>query len=86
MFLFLLHCRHFTKVNQDMQNYHRMYIVSQERYDKLANLQSSGGAQSIKDEGEAAEQNLISNQKTRNVSSTSHTSTEVESESNAEGM
>ena len=69
-----------------MQNYHRMYIVSQERYDKLANLQSSGGAQSIKDEGEAAEQDLIANRKMRNVSSTSNASTEVGSESNAEGM
>ncbi len=34
-----------------MQNYHRLYsVVSQERYDKLVNLQSSGGAQSIKDD------------------------------------
>ena len=67
-----------------MQNYHRMYIVSQERYDKLANLQSSGGAQSIKDEGETVEQDLISNNKTRNVSAGS-TGTETESESTVEG-
>ena len=77
-----LSCRHFTKVNQDMQNYHRMYIVSQERYDKLANLQSSGGAQSIKD-GETVEQDLISHNKTRNISTTS-TGTETESELNVE--
>ncbi len=37
-----------------MQNYHRLYsVVSQERYDKLVNLQSSGGAQSIKDDAES---------------------------------
>ena len=78
-----LSCRHFTKVNQDMQNYHRMYIVSQERYDKLANLQSSGGAQSIKDEDETVEQDLISHNKTRNISTTS-TGPETESESNVE--
>ena len=63
-----------------MQNYHRMYIVSQERYDKLANLQSSGGAQSIKDEGDAAEQDLILNQKPRNISTASNGATETESE------
>jgi len=31
-----------------MQNYHRLFLVSQERYDKLANLASSGGAAGLK--------------------------------------
>ena len=31
-----------------MQNYHRLFMVSQERYDKLVNLASSGGGQAMK--------------------------------------
>ena len=31
-----------------MQNYHRLFLVSQERYDKLVNLASSGGGQAMK--------------------------------------
>ena len=79
-----IYFRHFTKVNQDIQNYHRMYIVSQERYEKLANLQSSGGAQSIKDEGDTVVQDLVSNNTTRNISTTS-SGPETESECNVEG-
>ena len=41
--------RHFVEANQNMQNYHRLFQVSQERYDKLANLAGSGGASGIKD-------------------------------------
>ncbi|CAH1790420.1 unnamed protein product [Owenia fusiformis] len=41
--------RHFNEANKVMQNYHRLFLASQERYDKLINLQSSGGASSIKD-------------------------------------
>ena len=41
-------CRHFYEANKNMQNYHRLFQVSQERYDKLVNLASSGGASSIK--------------------------------------
>jgi hypothetical protein len=32
-----------------MQNYHRLFLLSQERYDRLANLAGSGGASDIKD-------------------------------------
>lgn len=38
-----------------MQNYHRLFLVSQERYDKLANLAGSGGASSLKDKIERGE-------------------------------
>ncbi|KAL3832242.1 hypothetical protein ACJMK2_023902 [Sinanodonta woodiana] len=41
--------KHFVEANQNMQNYHRLFLVSQERYDKLANLADSGGASGIKD-------------------------------------
>ncbi|KAL5007557.1 hypothetical protein ScPMuIL_016363 [Solemya velum] len=47
--------RHFSEANQNMQNYHRLFLVSQERYDKLANLAGSGGASSLKDETESGE-------------------------------
>ena len=69
-----------------MQNYHRMYIVSQERYDKLVNLQSSGGAQSIKDEAEnLAQQEFVHKPSARRNISRTSTGTETESESNVEG-
>ena len=32
-----------------MQKYHRLFLVSQERYDRLANLAGSGGAAGLKD-------------------------------------
>ena len=41
--------RHFMEANQNMQNYHRLFLVSQERYDKLSNLAGSGGACGFKD-------------------------------------
>lgn len=31
-----------------MQNYHRLFQLSQERYDRLANLAGSGGAADLK--------------------------------------
>ena len=36
--------RHYIEANRNMQNYHRLFWASQERYDKLVNLSSSGGA------------------------------------------
>lgn len=36
--------RHYIEANRNMQNYHRLFWASQERYDKLMNLSSSGGA------------------------------------------
>ena len=41
-------CRNFSEAHQNMQDYHRLFLVSQERYDKLVNLASSGGGSSIK--------------------------------------
>ncbi|XP_064647699.1 serine/threonine-protein kinase Nek10-like isoform X2 [Lineus longissimus] len=41
--------RHYFEANRNMQNYHRLFLVSQERYDKLVNLASSGGGSSMKD-------------------------------------
>lgn len=40
----VLPCRHYIEANRNMQNYHRLFWASQERYDKLVNLSSSGGA------------------------------------------
>lgn len=36
--------RHHIEATRNMQNYHRLFWASQERYDKLVNLSSSGGA------------------------------------------
>lgn len=41
--------RHYFEANQNMQNYHRLFLLSQERYDRLANLAGSGGASELKD-------------------------------------
>lgn len=41
--------RHYFEANQNMQNYHRLFLLSQERYDRLANLAGSGGASDLKD-------------------------------------
>lgn len=46
--LLLLHYRHFVEANQNMQKYHRLFQVSPERFDKLANLAGSGGASGFK--------------------------------------
>ena len=46
------HFRHYYEANQNMHNYHRLFLVSQERYDRLVNLAGSGGAASLKDETE----------------------------------
>ncbi|XP_066301815.1 serine/threonine-protein kinase Nek10-like [Branchiostoma lanceolatum] len=45
--------RHFVEANRNMQNYHRLFLASQERYDKLVSLQSSGGASSFKGGGDS---------------------------------
>ncbi|XP_072042766.1 serine/threonine-protein kinase Nek10-like [Amphiura filiformis] len=41
--------RHYHEATKNMQNYHRLFIASQERYDKLNNLAGSGGASSLGD-------------------------------------
>ena len=41
---FVLFFRHYIEATRNMQNYHRLFWASQERYDKLVNLSSSGGA------------------------------------------
>ena len=40
--------RHFFEAQRNAQKYHKLFLVSQERYDKLVNLASSGGGSSIK--------------------------------------
>ena len=45
---FYLFFRHYLEANRNMQNYHRLFWASQERYDKLMNLSSSGGAASLR--------------------------------------
>ncbi|XP_071966114.1 serine/threonine-protein kinase Nek10-like isoform X1 [Antedon mediterranea] len=46
--------KHFHEANVNMQNYQRLFIASQERYDKLVNLASSGGAYSLKSETDSS--------------------------------
>ena len=41
---FVAYFRHYIEATRNMQNYHRLFYASQERYDKLVNLSSSGGA------------------------------------------
>ncbi|XP_077978280.1 serine/threonine-protein kinase Nek10-like [Glandiceps talaboti] len=45
--------RHFHDANHNMQNYHRLFLASQERYDKL--LASSGGASSIRSDSDMSD-------------------------------
>ncbi|BFZ02359.1 hypothetical protein BsWGS_05398 [Bradybaena similaris] len=47
--------KHYIEANQNMQNYHRLFLASEEGYDKLTNLSGSGGAQGLKEKaaGEA---------------------------------
>lgn len=40
--------RHYIEATRNMQNYHRLFWASQERYDKLVSLSSSGGAADLK--------------------------------------
>ena len=44
MYFFVFVFRHYIEATRNMQNYHRLFWASQERYDKLVNLSSSGGA------------------------------------------
>lgn len=50
--------RHYFEANQNMQNYHRLFLVSKERYDRLANLAGSGGAAGLK-YGEVIDPSLV---------------------------
>jgi hypothetical protein len=45
----LLFYRHFEEANRNMQKYHKICHITQERYEKLANLGGSGGASGFKD-------------------------------------
>ncbi|XP_059145403.1 serine/threonine-protein kinase Nek10-like [Physella acuta] len=40
--------KHFLEANRNMQNYHRLFLASQEGYDKLTNLAGSDGAEGFK--------------------------------------
>ncbi|XP_071811939.1 serine/threonine-protein kinase Nek10-like isoform X2 [Apostichopus japonicus] len=44
--------KHYQEATVNMQNYHRLFLASQERYDRLANLSESGGAASIKSDSD----------------------------------
>ncbi|KAJ8024745.1 Serine/threonine-protein kinase Nek10 [Holothuria leucospilota] len=44
--------KHYHEATVNMQNYHRLFLASQERYDRLANLSGSGGAASIKSDSD----------------------------------
>lgn len=44
--------KHYVEANRNMQNYHRLFLASQEGYDKLANLAGSGGAEGLKEQTE----------------------------------
>ena len=46
-FIFVYY-RHFSEAQRETQKYHNLFLVTQERYDKLANLSGSGGASSVK--------------------------------------
>ncbi|XP_021370218.1 serine/threonine-protein kinase Nek10-like isoform X3 [Mizuhopecten yessoensis] len=50
--------RHYFEANENMQNYHRLFLVSKERYDRLANLAGSGGAAGLKN-GEVLDPSLV---------------------------
>ncbi|XP_060555382.1 serine/threonine-protein kinase Nek10-like isoform X1 [Ruditapes philippinarum] len=41
--------KHFEEANRNMQKYHKICHITQERYEKLANLGGSGGASGFKD-------------------------------------
>ncbi|KAK7477969.1 hypothetical protein BaRGS_00030798 [Batillaria attramentaria] len=41
--------KHFVEANQNMQNYHRLFLASQKRYDHLLSLSGSDGAQGFRD-------------------------------------
>ena len=47
-FDFFPYFRHHIEATRNMQNYHRLFYASQERYDKLMNLSSSGGAAGLR--------------------------------------
>ncbi|XP_064613774.1 serine/threonine-protein kinase Nek10-like [Liolophura sinensis] len=48
--------KHFYEACRNMQNYHRLFLASQERYDKLVNLASSGGGASMKENTQTSEE------------------------------
>ncbi|XP_041365130.1 serine/threonine-protein kinase Nek10-like [Gigantopelta aegis] len=41
--------KHFFEAYRNMQNYHRLFLASQEHYEKLSDLAGSGGASNFKD-------------------------------------
>ncbi|XP_048237261.1 serine/threonine-protein kinase Nek10-like [Haliotis rufescens] len=75
--------KHFFEANRNMQNYHKLFLASQERYDKLANLSASGGAAGFKD-SESSDGVFLDGMESRkekvssSSSSTDHQDTEQE--------
>ena len=67
-----------------MEKYHKLFLVSQERYNKINNLCSSGGGQSLKDDSEFSD-SMFSDQESvclrdRNSSGQSSNGTVTENE------
>ncbi|XP_061186179.1 serine/threonine-protein kinase Nek10-like [Saccostrea echinata] len=62
--------RHYFEANQNMQKYHQLFQISQEKYDRLANLAGSGGAVALKD-GDIIDPSLVEVEFTRALQSES---------------
>ncbi|XP_071485306.1 serine/threonine-protein kinase Nek10-like [Diadema antillarum] len=44
--------KHYHEATRNMQNYHRLFLASQEKIDRLVNLSGSGGAASLKSDSD----------------------------------
>ncbi|KAK3752403.1 hypothetical protein QZH41_008607 [Actinostola sp. cb2023] len=53
--------RHYIESTRNMQNYHRLFWASQERYDKLVSLSSSGGAAGLKNVRDSEHETVFEN-------------------------
>jgi hypothetical protein len=63
-------CRHYFEASQNIQKYHQLFQISQEKYDRLANLAGSGGAVSLKN-GDVIDPSLVEVEFTRALQSES---------------
>ncbi|XP_056007896.1 serine/threonine-protein kinase Nek10-like isoform X2 [Ostrea edulis] len=62
--------RHYFEASQNIQKYHQLFQISQEKYDRLANLAGSGGAVSLKN-GDVVDPSLVEVEFTRALQSES---------------
>ena len=44
----MYYCRHFVEANRNMQSYHRLFLASQQSYERLKSLSGSDGAQGFR--------------------------------------